>query len=240
MNRHASRHLEKLVDLEELRGRHGVFADRRDAGMHLAGMLAPEFERRDDCIVLAIPSGGVPVGIAVAESLHLPLDLMLVRKIQIPGNTEAGYGAVTLAGDVFYNEPLLARLGLDDEAKQRGMEVVRKELDERNRAFRDGRTPPDLKNKTAILVDDGLASGFTMLAALASAKQSGAASRILAVPTAPWRSLAMVAREVDRMYCANLHGEGPYAVASAYRNWYDLERNEVVDMLRHTNALATG
>ncbi len=224
------------MDLEELRGKRGVFADRHDAGVQLAGMLAPEFERREDCIVLAIPSGGVPVGIAVAETLQLPLDLMLVRKIQIPGNTEAGYGAVSLAGDVFYNEPLLARLGLDEDTKQRGIETVRKELDERNRFFREGRPAPDLLGKTAILVDDGLASGYTMLAALASTRQSGASSRILAVPTAPWRSLAMVAHDVDRMYCANLHGEGPFAVASAYRNWYDLERDEVVELLRRTDA----
>lgn len=231
----------EVIEVKELRGKYGVFADRRDAGMRLAALLAPEYQDCPDCLVLAIPSGGVPVGIAVAETLHLPLELMLVRKIQIPGNTEAGYGAVTMTGEVFFNEALLARLDLDAETKKRGVQTVREELDERNRVFRDGRPPPDLNRKTVILVDDGLASGFTMIAALAAARNGGAGQRIVAVPTAPWRSLAMVSPESDDgVYCANLHGEGPFAVASAYRNWYDLDKDEVVRLLHATHAMAHG
>jgi len=222
----------EIVEDVELRDRELVFADREDAGERLAELLA-EYRGRD-AIVLAIPSGGVPVGIAVAERLGLPLDLLIIRKIPIPGNTEAGFGALTLEGDLILNDMLVAGLGLSPAEIERLAAPVRKELRARNRLFREDRPLPDLAGKTVLLVDDGLASGFTMLAGVRMVARRQPAGMVIAVPTASRRTVERLAAEVDRICCPNIRGGRVFAVASAYRNWYDLSRQEVLEMLsRH-------
>ena len=122
--------------------------------------------RTTDALVLAIPSGGVPVGLVVSSRLDLPFDLLIIRKIPIPGYTESGFGAVSLEGDMVLNEPLVRELGLSPEEIEVLAEPVQEELQARNRIFRENRPWPELAGKTVILVDDGLASGYTMLAAV--------------------------------------------------------------------------
>ena len=221
---------------EGLRNKLGVFRDRTAAGAYLAEALREYMDR--DAVVLAIPSGGVPVGIAISSYLGIPFDMLIVRKINIPGNTEAGFGAVTLGGDVVLNEPMVASLGLSRDEIKELSEQVREELKARNHVFRQGRPWPDLKRMTVIIVDDGLASGFTMLAAVRMVRRQEPAKIVVAVPTASIDTIRRVAQEVDEIVCPNIR-TGPYfAVADAYQNWYDLTRKMVVEMLMHNHLIA--
>ncbi len=221
----------ELVELEELRDREAVFADRRAAGRRLAALLVPLLADEPDRLVLAVPCGGVPVGLEVAAALACPLELAIVRKLPIPGNPEAGFGAMTLAGALFLDEALVRDLGLSPARVEAQREAVGRELLARNRLFRGGRPPPDLAGRVVVLVDDGLASGMTMRAGLHEAGAAGARRRIVAVPTAPRRTVAALLPLCDLLVCPNVRGAGPFAVAGAYRSWRDLGRGEVLDLL---------
>lgn len=185
----------EIIEDPELRNKWGVFQDRRDAGEYLARSL-DQF-RGKDAMVLAIPSGGVSIGLAVSEHLNLPLDLLIIRKIPIPGNPEAGFGAISLEDDVVLNQPLVRMLGLSAEEIEELSEPVRKELEDRNRLFRENRPWPDLRGKIAILVDDGLASGFTMMAAVRMVQRRQPSRIVVAVPTASRGTVRLVSEEVD-------------------------------------------
>jgi putative phosphoribosyl transferase len=220
-----------LHTLSNLRNRHQVFQDRSDAGRMLGEMLAPDFAGNSDVIVLSIPMGGIPVGMPVAEKLACAFDLLIVRKIQIPGNTEAGMGAMTQEGDVFVNEALMASLELDSEDVRRQAEKVEAELRQRNRKLRGCRPLPDMEGKDIILVDDGLASGFTIKAAVYMVRKRNAGRIIVAVPTGPLHTLQELAANVEELYCLNIRDSRWFAVADAYVNWRDLSEAEVLSLL---------
>lgn len=222
----------RLHEIPQYRNKHQLFADRHEAGQILAEMLAPEYAGMDNAIVLAIPSGGVPIGIEIARRLLLPRDLLIVRKLQVPGNTEAGFGAMGLDGRRFLNQEMLWYLRLSEEQIENQAAIVREELDRRNRLFREGRPLPDLTGKTTILTDDGLASGYTMLAAADSARGQGAIRIVVAVPTGLLASIEKIGPLADEVYCANVLDYWPFAVANAYRRWHDLSRQEVLALLR--------
>ena len=219
-----------IIEDSRLRNRIGVFEDRDDAGKFLARSL--EAFRSQNAVVLAIPSGGVPIGIALAEGLNLPFDLLIIRKMPIPGNTEAGFGAVSLEGDMILNDSLVKMLRLGSDEIEESAESVREELKARNRIFREDKPLPDLKGKVVILADDGLASGFTMIAAARMVRRRKPEKIVVAVPTASLHTIDLVAEEVDMIVCPNIRTGGYFAVAEAYRNWYDLSRDEVVHLLR--------
>jgi putative phosphoribosyl transferase len=221
----------KIDERHEMRNRILVFKDRFDAGRVLGGMLKPVYGHLDNVLLLAIPMGGVPVAVKIGEILDCPMDLLIVRKIQVPGNTEAGFGAVTQEGDVFLNESLVERLRLTPEQIKRQKAKVLQELDERNRRLRGGQPFPDLQGKTVILVDDGLASGFTMKAAIHIAKRRKAAKTIVAVPTAPLGTIDALGGVVEEIYCANIREGFSFAVADAYENWFDLTEQDVRTLL---------
>ena len=223
----------KIHELEKLREQRHLFADRAEAGETLAAMLQTEYGYIDDGMILAIPSGGVPVGLKISEILGLPFDLLIVRKLQIPGNPEAGFGAMTLAGTALLNENLLAQLQLNPAQIEAEKKRVGLELEKRNKMFRAERPFPDLSGKRVILVDDGLASGFTMLAAIDMAKKAKARETVVAVPTAPQRSIGHIISEVDNIYCPNIRTATFFAVAEAYRNWYDLSEKEIIDLVEN-------
>jgi predicted phosphoribosyltransferase len=227
---------EKLIDAPQFRNRHGIFLRRKDAGQYLASMME-SFRERPETIILAIPSGGVPVGLELSRSLALAMDLVITRKMQIPGNTEAGFGAMTMTGKAFINLELLDMLRLSDAEVEKQMEKVRLELDQRNARFRNNKPFPNIEGLLVILVDDGLASGFTMLAAIDMARSQGADKIVVAVPTSPLSSIVRIQDKVDQIYCANVQDSGSFAVASAYRYWRDLEPEEVVEMLREAGLL---
>jgi putative phosphoribosyl transferase len=222
----------RLHEIKENRNRQSVFKDRDEAGRVLGLMLAPEYGDGRDVMVMAIPSGGVPVALAVSQKLKCALELVIVRKLQIPGNPEAGFGAVTQEGSVFLNEKLLSELRLTRDQIEEETKRVQLELDTRNRLFRGGKPFPDLRHKRVILVDDGLASGYTMMASLFEVRKKAAAEVAVAVPTAPLGSIRRIENAADDIYCANIR-EGPFfAVAGAYEDWYDLNQEDVLTLLR--------
>ncbi len=219
-----------IIEDKSLRSKVKVFRDRQEAGKLLASRLSSY--RKGRAIVLAIPSGGVPVGAEIALELGLPFDLIITRKIFIPGTTEAGFGAVSLEGGVFLNEPLVRQLNLTPQEIQQRIEWTKEGIEERNRKFRAGKSFPDIVDMMAILVDDGLASGYTMLASLNLLKRKGAKEIIVAVPTAPMRSIHLIEPYVDKILCLNIREGLYFAVADAYENWYDLNDTEVLKYLQ--------
>jgi putative phosphoribosyl transferase len=225
-----------VIEDQKLRNRTEVFEDRFEAGAYLARSL--ENFRQQDAIVLAIPSGGVPIGLAISSSLGLPFDLLVIRKIPVPGNTEAGFGAISLDGDMVLNESMVRTLMLTGEEIQKLAKPVREELKVRNHIFRKDRPLPDMKEKVVILADDGLASGYTMMTAARVVRRRDPAKIVVAVPTASLHTIELVAKEVDMIICPNIRTESYFAVAEAYRNWHDLSREEVVWLLRNHNFLS--
>jgi len=221
--------------VEELayRDREFVFKDRLHAGALLADKLRPLLAGRD-VQLLAVPAGGVAVGYAVAQKLNMPLDIAIVRKIQIPWNTEAGFGAIAWDGRVLLNELLVAQLGLSTEAVEQCISQTREMVRQRMQKFRSNRPFPDLNGKTVILVDDGLASGFTMLAAAESIRNQHPEKIVIAVPTASAGAIELLAWSVDELVCPNIRGGPIFAVADAYENWYDLSDDEVLELLRRS------
>ncbi len=219
-----------IVDNPHLRERSFVFSDRHDAGRQLGAFMKTLPAIRDP-LVLAIPAGGVPIGKEVAVALGAPLSLAIVRKIRIPGSTEAGFGAVTWDGQVLINERLCAALGLSPAEVDMAIAETRKNVNERIARFTGGRAVPALTGKTVILTDDGLASGFTMLAAIKSIRIHKPARIIVAVPTASASSAELVSQHVDELVCLNIRSGRMFAVADAYKQWYDLDDHEVLEEL---------
>jgi len=206
-----------------------VFKDREDAGRALAKKLSLKGKEQ---VILTIPSGGVPVGYVIARELNIPMDVIISRKIQVPYNPEAGFGAVAPDGSMILNEHLVRELGL---TKGEITSLANQALDEirkRNRIFRKDRPLPNVVGKTVILVDDGLASGYTMLAAIKSIRKQRPMRIIVAVPTAPFSSARLVSQHVDKLICLNMRGGALFTVADAYQKWYDLKDDEVMDYIR--------
>ena len=222
----------KISEVSSLRDKRFVFKDRDDAGKMLSEMLSPYYGKAKETIVLAIPSGGVPIGLELAKDLYLPLDLMIVRKIPVPGNPEAGFGALTLDGDIFLNDELVASLQLSPKEIEDQITKVKTDLQERNRIFRQGTPFPDVVHKTVLMADDGLASGYTMLACVETARRKGASKIVVAVPTAPERTVSRISPIVEEIFCPNIRTGQYFAVADAYANWYDLSRDEVLTRLQ--------
>lgn len=219
-----------IYDLVELRNRTGVFRDREQAGIKLSEML---IEYKDsDAIVLAIPAGGVPVAASLAENLKLILDVAVVSKITLPWNTEVGYGAVASDGTVKLNEDLVSQMELTREDIKEDIKEASLKVQRRFKKFRGSKALPDLLNHPAILVDDGVASGFTMMVAVEALKHQGVSQLIVAVPTGHLQALEKISPEVDLVYCANVRGGWGFAVADAYQTWYDVEEDVVMDILK--------
>ena len=211
------------------------YRDRVHAGEILRDLLLESTS--GPVTILAIPNGGIPVALPVVEAMDATFDLMIVRKIQIPGNPEAGFGAVTPDGEVFLNERIVSQLGLSEDHIKLLAEDVQKEIAHRYEQYKG--SPPTLeelrhkvKGQTVVLIDDGLASGFTMLAAVASVRSSHPEKIIVAVPTAPKSSVNRVEEVADAVVCPHIMDSPIFAVASAYENWYDVSQEEVVSLLK--------
>ncbi len=218
-----------LIEEPTLRGKKGVFASRREAGTLLAQRLRDLVLR--DGIVLAIPSGGIPVACSVALELGLSLDVAVVKKIQIPGNEEAGFGAVGPNGEVLLHDRIVEDLKLTAKEINAQVEKTCKVLKKREALFRKEGVFPSLKDRPVVLVDDGLATGYTMLAAVDVVRQKEAGSVIVAVPTASQRTVNFLLPRVDVLLCLNVRGGPVFAVADAYQDWYDLDEKEAAGTL---------
>ena len=210
----------KRVESPELRDRIDVFADRAHAGRALASLMRPL--PIEDPLLLAIPAGGVPVATAMARELNWPLDLAVVSKITLPWNTESGYGAVAFDGSVLINDALVQECALSPAQVEDGIAATRRKVERRVQRLRAGRDRLELAGKTVVLVDDGLASGFTMRAAVAACRNAGAGRVIVAVPTGHARAVADLSEAADLVVCANIRGGSPFAVADAYERWSDV------------------
>ena len=219
----------KIFDLPELRDRVRVFRDRDHAGKVLAGMLQSHQQEGD--IVLGIPAGGVPVGAVVAAQLDLPFDVAVVSKITLPWNTEAGYGAVAFDGTVRLNDQMLSYSKLTKDEVQKGIEKTSSKVARRVKRLRKDQPFPDLSRRPVILVDDGLASGFTMRVAVEALRKTGADHIVVAVPTGHLGTVERIAGEVDTLYCPNVRGGWRFAVADAYERWSDVDEAEVIRIL---------
>lgn len=205
-----------------------MFHDRTEAGERLADAL----ETRDlpDPVVLALPRGGVPVALPIARRLGAPLDLLLVRKIGMPGHRELAAGAVVEGGAPVFNREVLAAYGLTEADFEADIAEKRAEIAQRRKAWLAGRTPVDLTGKTAIVVDDGIATGATVRAALQGLASRRPGRIVLAVPVAPADSLAALAPLCDSVVC--LETPHPfYAVGGHYLVFDQVEDEEVARML---------
>jgi putative phosphoribosyl transferase len=205
-----------------------IFRDRRDAGQKLAEVITALWPHNP--LVLAIPRGGVPIGCEVSKALHAPFDLIIPRKLPIPYNPEAGFGAVTPEGTVVLNEELVRQLGLSKADIDNIVMTVMDEVQRRVKAYRPG-PPLEMKGKTVIITDDGLASGYTMIAAVREVKKKSPAKVIVAVPCSPRSSVERLEREADGVISLTVQDYGSFAVASYYQSFPDLSDGEVLAML---------
>ncbi len=203
-----------------------VFADRRDAGRRLAAALAHLRDRRP--VVLAVPRGGVVVGREVADALQAPLDVIVPRKLRAPFNPELAIGAVAEGGAVFVDEETGRGVGsayLDQEIAAQRSEITR-----RVEVYRAGRPLPPLEGTTTIVVDDGIATGATMVAALRAVRALGPAHLVAAVPVAPPEGVARLAREAHEVVCLSAQ-DLFHAVGQFYADFRQVEDDEVLKLL---------
>lgn len=213
-----------------------IFRDRTDAGKQLAKALEA-YSSQSDAIVIALPRGGVVVGFEVAALLHVPLDIVCPRKIGAPFNPELAIGAITETGEAILSDQIIQEFAISPSYIEVAKEEERKKAQWRLEHYRKGRPSRKLENKTVILVDDGLATGSTMRAAIKTVRAEHAKSIILAVPVAPPDTLSRLEKEVDKTVCLSSPVEF-YAVGQFYNFFDQTTDEEVISLLEKANSLA--
>jgi putative phosphoribosyl transferase len=205
------------------------FRDRFDAGRQLAAALQ-HYATCPNLLILALPRGGVPVGYEIARSLNAPLDLMLVRKLGVPGHEELAMGAIAAGGIRIVSDDIVAAFAIPDRVIATVAANEEEELDRRGRTYRDQQPPPLIRGRTIILVDDGLATGSTMRAAAAALRSQRPERLVGAVPVAPPASCAELSREMDEVYCL-LTPDPFFSVGSWYQDFSQIDDEEVRSLL---------
>lgn len=214
----------------------GVLADRRTAGRLLAQLLG-SYARRPDTIVLALPRGGVPVGYEIARTLHVPMDVLIVRKLGVPGHEELAMGAIASGGAYVLDNDLAAQLHVSRDQIARVVEHERAELRRRETAYRDDRPQPDIEDKTVIVVDDGLATGSSMIAGVRALRSRKPRRIIVAVPVGAYETCERVGREADGIVC--MRTPEPFrAVGLHYADFSQTTDEEVRALLADANERA--
>lgn len=206
-----------------------MFADRRDAGVQLISRLK-EYKDQQGVIVLSLPRGGVATGYEIARSLHIPLDIVIVRKIGFPGQPELGIGAVSETGTVVLNTSIISTYGIPKEYIEREVSRQKEEISRRVKLYRKGKRLPPLEGKTVILVDDGVATGATMKSAITTLKEENLKKLIVALPVAPPGVVKELEQMVDIFICI----ETPFdfmAVGSYYHDFTQVSDEEVINLL---------
>ncbi len=206
-----------------------LFTDRVDAGRKLAGKLS-SYANRDDTIVLGLPRGGVPVAFEIAQRLKAPLDILIVRKIGVPGQEELAMGAIASGGVRVFNADVIRFLGISPEAIDAVIAEEEEELIRRERRYRGQRPHPNLSNKIVILVDDGLATGATMRAAAQAVRQQNAKKIIVAVPVGSYDTYLDFTHFVDEIICLETP-EPFYSISQWYQNFNQTSDDEVTELL---------
>jgi len=208
------------------------YKDREDGGQALIPLLK-EYKDADDAIIIALPRGGVVTGYEIAKELHLPLDIVVPRKIGAPENEEFAIGALTEDGEPILNKNVADIYNFEDEKIQDIIKNERKEAQRRLALYRGNRKPLDLTGKTAIIVDDGIATGSTMLAAIKSVKYKGAQKIIVAVPVSAQDSYNSIKKEVNDVICPHI----PVyfgAVGAFYEIFAQTEDEEVISLMNES------
>jgi putative phosphoribosyl transferase len=207
-----------------------IFKDRTDAGRQLARELE-HFARRQNVVVLGVPRGGVAVAFEVAAALHAPLDVFLSRKLGVPGQTELAFGAVSVGGGRYLDEDIVGAKSISNEEVERITAEVRRELDRRAALYRGDRPPWQVAGRTVILVDDGIATGASVYAAIQALRQMQPTALVLAAPVAPPSTWAWLRTVVDEIVCLDLP-DPFFAVGAFYRDFTQVEDAEVIDLLQ--------
>jgi predicted phosphoribosyltransferase len=205
------------------------FRDRFEAGRVLGERLHP-YAGRSDVLVLALPRGGVPVGFEVARRLGAPLDVFVVRKLGMPGHEELAMGAIATGGARVFNEEVVQRYRISEQAIARAIEREERELARREQLFRGSRGPPRIEGRTVILVDDGLATGSTMRAALMALHEQRPARVVVGVPVGAPETCEEFQSEADEVICA-ITPEPFYAVGQWYDDFTQTSDEEVHELL---------
>ena len=210
-----------------------IFEDRLEAGQFLASKLI-HYAHRTDVIVLGLPRGGVPVAYQVAQSLHAPLDVFIVRKLGVPGYEELAMGAIATGGVRVFNKEILRSMELPKEEVEAVVHREYQELVRREKLYRGDRPAPHIKGQIAMLVDDGLATGASMWAAVVALRRFDPAKIVVAVPVAAEQTCAIFRREVDEIVCG-MTPEPFMAVGIWYRNFSQTTDEEVRDYLQRAS-----
>jgi putative phosphoribosyl transferase len=205
------------------------FADRREAGRQLALRLA-NFGGRENVVVLALPRGGVPVGFEVARGLGAPLDVIVVRKLGVPGHEELAMGAIAADGVRVLNPEVLRRLPDAEEVLARVTAIEQRECERREKEYRSGRPTADLSGKTVLLVDDGFATGASMRAGVAAARKRGAARIVVAAPVGARETCADLGRDAHEVHCL-IQPQDFFAVGQFYADFSQITDEEVRALL---------
>ena len=213
------------------------FSDRRDAGRELAKHLRT-YENRDDVVVLALPRGGVPVAFEVARALHAPLDVFVVRKIGMPGHREFGVGAIASGGVKVIDDEVLRLYGVPHAAVEAIAREEGEELKRREQLYREGRPPQELQDRTVILVDDGLATGSSMKAAVQAVRLRRPARVVVAVPVGATETCRLMTELADESVCARMP-EPFSAVGLWYRDFSQTSDEEVRELLEESQMTGT-
>ena len=206
------------------------FLNRSDAGRQLAAELLPRYGGRSDVLVLGLPRGGVPVAFEMAVALDAPLDVFVVRKLGLPGHEEFGIGAIASGGVRVVDDSVLRAYGVDSRTLEEITEREQRELERRERRYRDDRPFPAIQDRVVILVDDGLATGSTMRAAVAALRAEGPREIVVAVPVGAPETCSAMARLADDVVCL-MTPEPFYAVGLWYENFDQTDDAEVHDLL---------
>ena len=213
------------------------FQDRREAGQQLATQLT-DYADRLDVIVLGLPRGGVPIAYEISATLHVPLDVCLVRKLGVPGQKELAMGAIAPGDVMVLNRDVIRSLQITQAALDTVTAEEQQELNRRDRAYRGDRAFPDLQKHTVLLVDDGIATGSTIRAAIATIRAAKAQAIVVAVPIAPAEVVKSLAAIVDRVVCL-LMPEPLHSIGQWYENFDQTSDEEVRDLLRRGNAVSS-
>jgi putative phosphoribosyl transferase len=209
------------------------FENRVEAGSRLARRLSA-YAKRTDVIVLGIPRGGVPVAFEVAAALGAPLDVFVSRKLGVPGQEELAFGAVASGGVRVLDHELIDAVGISNADVERITANVRKEVERREKVYRGSRQPLVIEGKTAILVDDGIATGSSMRAAIEALRQMNPARLVVAVPVAPFSTCRRLRSEVDEFVCLNTP-ESFFAIGQFYEDFSQVSDEEVTDLLQRAS-----
>lgn len=206
-----------------------VFADRTDAGKQLATALS-HYQEQQELYILGLPRGGIPVAFEVAKSLKAPLDAFLVKKLGIPGQEEVAFGAIAAGNITYLNNKLIKQIGITKDSILKIKQTKQEILAQKNKIYRNNAPLPNLKNKTIILIDDGMATGSTLKAAINSLKQCKYKKLVVAIPVAPADSIAEIESQVDELICLNTPSSF-MAVGNYFKNFAQTTDDIVCDLL---------